>query len=353
MPSGTTTTQKRDPKTDVDKKDVSGPGKSVLETKIDSEEKLEEEEEERADESPLVSGESENRSINPATDNENVNGKIASERKSEMEARKRYEDIARLAEERLLAGDKMFVFPPAVKPGTDVEVFLNKSLSSLRDEGEVLIMGAFNDWRWKSYTARLSRAEETKGDDWWSCRVHVPDEAYKMDFVFFNGQSVYDNNEERDFCVPVEGGMDAFAFEDFLLAEKLRELEKIAKEEAEKEREAEERRRIEAEKAAKEVDRARARKETAERRERLRVSIDRALKSDDNVWYIEPTEFKGNDSVRLYYNTKSGPLAQSEELWIHGGHNDWSVGLTIVEKLFKSELKGGDWWVAKGMAVHE
>jgi len=32
-----------------------------------------------------------------------------------------------------------------------------------------------------------------------------PIEAYKLDFVFFNGQSVYNNNDQKDFCTPVDG----------------------------------------------------------------------------------------------------------------------------------------------------
>ncbi|KAI6704051.1 hypothetical protein NL676_013187 [Syzygium grande] len=206
-------------------------------------------------------------------------------------------------------------------------------------------MGAFNDWRWKSFTVRLSNTHLS--GDWWSCLIHIPKEAYKMDFVFFNGQDVYDNNDTKDFSIPVEGAMDPTAFEDFLLEEKRRELEKLAKEEAERERKAEEKRRIEAEKAASEADRAQARVEVEKRREALRQLIKKAAKSVDNVWYIEPSEFKGDDMVRLYYNRSSGPLAHANELWIHGGHNNWKDGLTIAEWLDKSERKDGDWWYAK------
>ncbi|KAL6332130.1 hypothetical protein AAG906_001844 [Vitis piasezkii] len=262
--------------------------------------------------------------------------------KLEMEANLHKQVLEELAEENFSRGNKMFYYPQVVKPDQDIEVFLNRSLSTLSNEPDVMIMGAFNDWRWKSFTIQLNKTH-LQGD-WWSCQVHIPKEAYKMDFVFFNGTNVYDNNNQNDFCIPVNGGMDALAFEDILLEEKHRELEKLAKEQAERERQAEEQRRIEAEKAAREADRAQARAETERRREMLQHSMKKAAVSVDNVWCIEPHEFKGDDLVRLYYNRSSGPLAHANDIWIHGGHNNWKDGLSIVGNLIKDEKKEGDWW---------
>ncbi|KAK7303299.1 hypothetical protein RJT34_14202 [Clitoria ternatea] len=264
--------------------------------------------------------------------------------KLELEATQRKQEIERIAEEKLSQGTKLFVYPPVAKPDQDIEVFLNKNLSTLSEESDILIMGAFNDWKWKSFTIRLMKTQ-LKGE-WWFCQLYVPREAYKVDFVFFNGQNVYDNNDEKDFCIPVEGGMDAIAFEDFLLEEKRKELERLAAEQAERERQAEEQRRMEADRVAKEADRAQARVEVERMRETFPQLLKNAVKSIDNVWYIEPSEFKGKDLIRLYYNRSSGPLANSNELWIHGGHNNWKYGLSIIERLVKSVLKGGDWWYA-------
>ena len=105
------------------------------------------------------------------------------------------------------------------------------------NENEILINGAFNGWRWKSFTEKMHKTY-LKGD-WWPCPLCVPKEAYRIDFVFFNGGNVYENNNSSDFFVPVEGGLDESAFEDFLLEEKRKELEKIAAEQAERERQAE------------------------------------------------------------------------------------------------------------------
>lgn len=267
--------------------------------------------------------------------------------KLEMEANLHKQVIEELAEENFFRGNKMFYYPQVVKPDQDIEVFLNRSLSTLSNEADVMIMGAFNDWRWKSFTIKLNKSDLL--GDWWSCKVHIPKEAYKMDFVFFNGADWYDNNNQKDFCIPVASGMDRLAFEDFLLEEKRRELEKLAKEQAEKERQAEEQRRIEAEKVAREADRAQAKVETERLRGLFQGLMKKAKVSVDNVWYIEPQDFQSGDLVRLYYNKSSGPLVKASSIWLHGGHNNWKHGLSIVGSLVKDEKKEDDWWYVEGM----
>lgn len=267
--------------------------------------------------------------------------------KLEIEANFLKKVLEELSEENFCRGNNMFYYPQVVKADQDIEVFLNRSLSTLNSESEVMIMGAFNDWRWECFTIKLNKTN-LQGD-WWSCRVHIPKEAYKMDFVFFNGGNVYDNNGQNDFCIPVDSGMDILAFEDFLLEEKRRELEKLAKEQAERERQAEEQRRLEAEKAGREADRAQARAETEGLREMLQHLMKKAVVSVDDVWFIEPHKFKGDDLVRLYYNRSSGPLAHANHIWIHGGYNNWKDGLSIVGSLIKDEKKEGDWWYVEGM----
>ncbi|KAL3627483.1 Soluble starch synthase 3, chloroplastic/amyloplastic [Castilleja foliolosa] len=269
------------------------------------------------------------------------------------------ETLLRLAEENFKKGNKLFHYPEIVKPDQDLEIYFNRSFSTLKNELDVIIMGAYNDWRWKSFTLNLTKTH--LNGDWWSCRVHVPKEAYKIDFVFSNGKDVYDNNDKKDFCIAVEGGMDVFGFESFLLEEKWREQEEFARQKAERERRAEEERRVEAERLAIEHDRRQAKEEAAKRRGLVQELMKRTVMSVelmkkavtsvdgvlvDNVWYIDPSEFEGNDVVRLYYDPSSGPLSQVKEIWIHGGHNGWKDGLSIVSKLIKSKKKLGNWWYA-------
>lgn len=252
------------------------------------------------------------------------------------------EEINNLAEKNFKEGNKVFCYPEVARPDKDIEIFFNRNLSTLKNEPAVVIMGAYNDWKWKSFNKNLNKSH--LNGDWWSCKVHVPEEAYKIDFVFHNGNDVYDNNDEKDFHITVDGGMDVFDFENFLLQEKRLEQEEFAREKAEREREEEEKRRKEADIAAKEADRAQAKEEVAKSMGVLKEIMKRAVTYVNNVWYIEPSEFNGGDKVRLYYNKGLGPLSEATEIWIHGGHNGWKDGLSIFSKLIKSKNKDGDWW---------
>ncbi|KAH9608168.1 hypothetical protein KSS87_022909 [Heliosperma pusillum] len=258
-------------------------------------------------------------------------------RKLELERAElmRKQVIHQLVEVNFSKGNKIFIHPEIVKPDEEIEVFLNRSISTLKDQPDVIIMGAFNDWRWKSFTKKLEKAH--LNGDWWSCRIHVPKEAYAINFVFFDGKDVYDNNDKKDFHITVEGGMDMATFEDFLLEEKRRELEELAKVQIERERQAEEQKRREEEKAAMEADQAQAREEVQQRREKLRVLLKNVILSKENVCYFEPRDFQDGDLVRLFYKKSSGPLAEAREVWVHGGHDGWVQGVSVASRLVESE----------------
>lgn len=267
-----------------------------------------------------------------------------------IDAQAQRNSLELLADQNYASGKKVFVFPEVVKAGKNVEIFLNRSSSALVNENEVLINGAFNGWKWKSFTEKMHKTY-LKGD-WWSCQLYVPKEAYRIDFVFFNGENFYENNHLKDFFLTVESEFDESSFEDFLLEEKRKELERIAEEQAERERLAEEQRKREAENAASEANLAQAKMEVQKKREAISQVMKFAHKSVDDLWHIEPTVFKGEDRVRLYYNRSARPLEHVSEVWIHGGYNNWGDGLTIVERLQRSEKKYGDWWYAEGIYLH-
>ncbi|XP_027922284.1 soluble starch synthase 3, chloroplastic/amyloplastic-like [Vigna unguiculata] len=274
-----------------------------------------------------------------------LNDEVTQLLKLQLEERFHRQEIERIAEENVSLENKLFIYPPVVTPDQEIEVFLNKSLSTLCIESDIFIKGGFNDWRWKPFTERLNKSD-LLGGDWWSCRLHVPKEAYRVDFVLFNGKSVYDNNDEKDFSIHVDGGITAFEFEDFLLEEKRIELEKLATEQAEKEEQEKIARKIEAEKAAREEDRSLAMAKVESKKKLLQKLTKNAVRSVKNLWYIEPIKFGGKSLVRLYYNRKSGPLAKVQEVWLHGGYNDWMDKLSFVKRLVKIGPKDGDWWCA-------
>uniref|UniRef100_A0A0D9W9R4 starch synthase n=1 Tax=Leersia perrieri TaxID=77586 RepID=A0A0D9W9R4_9ORYZ len=252
--------------------------------------------------------------------------------------------LEELAEKNYSAGNNCFVFPEVGKADSIIDLYLNRSMSALANDSNVLIKGAFNGWRWKSFTEKL-RKSDLRGD-WWCCKLHIPKQAYRLDFVFFNGDTIYENNNYNDFALQIESDMDEQSFEDFLVEEKQRELERLAAEEAERVRQAEEERRKAEERAEMEADKAQAKAEVEMNRNKLQSVLSSASRYADNLWYIEPSTYKAGDRVKLFYNRSSRPLMHNTEIWMHGGYNNWSDGLSISERLVKSYEKDGDWWYA-------
>jgi Starch/carbohydrate-binding module (family 53) len=251
-----------------------------------------------------------------------------------------------LAEKNLRNGNIYFIYPENVEANQEIEIFLNRSESALRGMPDVQIKGAFNGWRWKFFTERLRKTEFS--GDWWSCKLFVPKQAYRIDFVFFDGGSVYENNNSRDFLVNVQNGMDETSFGEFLMEENQREMERMAREQAERERAEEEKRRREREEKARNADMAQAKAEVERKKEALRRGLQLAGTSSSGLWEFEPSGFSGGDRVRLFYNRSSRPLEHAQNIWLHGGYNNWCDGLSLAEKLVKSDKRDGDWWYADG-----
>ncbi|KAF8775060.1 hypothetical protein HU200_005112 [Digitaria exilis] len=255
-----------------------------------------------------------------------------------------------LAEKNYSLGSKIFVFPEVLKADSTVDLYFNRDLSALAKEPNILIKGAFNGWKWSFFTEKLHMSELEGG--WWCCKLYIPEQAYRIDFVFFNNDTVYENNENNDFMIQIESIMDEHLFEDFLVEEKQRELEKLAIEEAERRRHAEKQQRMEEKRAEHEADKAQARAEVEMKKNKLRNVLGLARPSIDSLWYIEPVTTGQGAAVRLYYNRNARPLVQSNEIWMHGGYNNWIDGLSVSERLVHLDDKENDWWYADGMVFH-
>nr|ACC86846.1 starch synthase IIIa precursor [Sorghum bicolor] len=252
--------------------------------------------------------------------------------------------LQELAEKNSSLGNKLFAYPEVLKADSTIDLYFNRDLSAVANEPDVLIKGAFNGWKWKFFTEKLHKSE--LGGGWWCCKLYIPKQAYRMDFVFFNGRTLYENNDNNDFVIQIESTMDENLFEDFLAEEKQRELEKLANEEAERRRQTEEQRRREEERAADKADRAQAKVELEMKKKKLHNVLGLARASVDNLWYIEPIATGQGATIRLYYNINSRPLVHSTEIWMHGGYNNWIDGLSFSERLVHHNDKDSDWCFA-------
>ncbi|BBN03016.1 starch synthase [Marchantia polymorpha subsp. ruderalis] len=268
------------------------------------------------------------------------------EKRAQEEMRR--SQILKLAVKHSYLKNKIFYYPNPALATEELEIFINRRITALIGQPKIFITGAFNDWRWKPFTTELTKTS-LPGDpgDWWACKIHVPKEAYKVDFIFYDGLSIYENNDQTDFFIMVDGGMSKVEFEYFLLEEKAEEARRRKEDQAKKERIAAEERELAERKAGEEADRAQAKAIVNDEREMARSSLLKAVERVDGLWFIEPSKFGGGESVTLFYNRASGPLSQSKEVWIHGGYNNWKEVVSVVQELSFQNSNGGDWWAAK------
>ncbi len=72
--------------------------------------------------------------------------------------------------------------------------------------------GAANDWELESVSGPVveltpAPCNKSPTEDWWWCRVRVPEEAFELKFVISDGDGAYDNNGGQDFWQEVLGMM--------------------------------------------------------------------------------------------------------------------------------------------------
>ncbi|CAO2168294.1 unnamed protein product [Urochloa humidicola] len=63
--------------------------------------------------------------------------------------------LQELAEKNYSLGSKLFVFPEVLKADSTIDLYFNRNLSSLANEPDILIKGAFNGWKWRFFTEKL------------------------------------------------------------------------------------------------------------------------------------------------------------------------------------------------------
>nr|CAB3488322.1 unnamed protein product [Digitaria exilis] len=112
----------------------------------------------------------------------------------------------------------------------------------------------------------------------------LADENYSVGNKCFVFPEVVKADSMIDIYLNRKSDIDEDSFEDFLIEEKQKELERLAAEEAERKRQAEEERRREEERAAMEADRAQAKSEVEMKKEKLHQMLSSASRYSDNLW---------------------------------------------------------------------
>ncbi|KAF5835336.1 hypothetical protein DUNSADRAFT_7568 [Dunaliella salina] len=117
--------------------------------------------------------------------------------------------------------------PEIITAGSQIDVWYNPKDTPLNGQGQIYLIGGWNRWshrlsigpmamippdtppQYNEAGQVVAPPKPSSGrETHWKATVKVPQDAYKMDFVFANvpgGEGVYDNRGGYDYHLPVEG----------------------------------------------------------------------------------------------------------------------------------------------------
>ncbi|EFN55259.1 hypothetical protein CHLNCDRAFT_134595 [Chlorella variabilis] len=239
-----------------------------------------------------------------------------------------------------------FTVPEKPVAGAQCVVYFNRSQSEpLMHQGRLQMHPKYNTWEVAApegdrvdmpHEGRINRGE---GVDYYSARVTIPDNAFEMNFVFSNGDGVFDNNSSQNYLVPVTGPMTRDMWID-TAPERAEAAWKLQKEE-------EERKAAEAAAAAlaakEEADQRKAEDVVGELKREYAAWQKGAAKQELGRWRMLPAMAQPGSVVKLQYNRLGGPLAsfdvpQDQNLTLKIGHNNWKAPQDV--KMVRSAAPG-------------
>ena len=139
-----------------------------------------------------------------------VREKRAKERKERRDflrgiAKAKAAEVTRRQREHVL-----YVDPPEPRAGQTVRVHYNPRNTNLAASNEVYIIGGWNRWTHPDNIGPIKMVGQ-EGQSHVSAEFTVPDDTFKMDFVFASkpdGKGAFDNNNRLDYHVDIKGGVD-------------------------------------------------------------------------------------------------------------------------------------------------
>ena len=248
----------------------------------------------------------------------------------------------------VLAGREQWLYvtvPATPVAGATCALYFNRSQSeALRDRPRLQVQARFNNWELEPAGDAPDRLEMIACgvSDFWRVLFTVPVEAYEFNFIFSDGEGLYDNNATQNYCMPVEGAMTKALWID--TAPERAETVFLARKEAEQVAAAQAA--AEMETAALAADKQRAQEMVGE----IKACYEEWSKADDAL--LPPTVWRTTantaTSVTLMYNAaaSSSSLAgvtvgEGEVLTLKMGHNGWKGACDVAMK-----KKDGSWWEA-------
>uniref|UniRef100_A0A7S3R3Z4 starch synthase n=1 Tax=Dunaliella tertiolecta TaxID=3047 RepID=A0A7S3R3Z4_DUNTE len=140
--------------------------------------------------------------------------------------RQKAQDMVKAVERRKVR-HVMDTEPEIITAGSQIDVWYNPKDTPLNGQGQIYLIGGWNRWSHRLSIGPMAMippdtpaqyneagqvvvpATPSSGrETHWKATVKVPQDAYKMDFVFANvpgGEGVYDNRGGYDYHLPVEG----------------------------------------------------------------------------------------------------------------------------------------------------
>ncbi|KAI7836090.1 hypothetical protein COHA_010018 [Chlorella ohadii] len=247
-----------------------------------------------------------------------------------------------------------FSVPEKPVAGAPVVIYFNRSQSEpLQHANRLQLHPKYNCWEVAAeegdrvdmnHEGRINRAE---GVDYYRTQLVVPKDAYELNFVFSNGDGLYDNNGTQNYVLPVAGPMTRDLWLD------------TAPERAEaawQAKKAEEARlKVEAAAAAlrakEDEDRRKAADAVAEIKAQYENWREGAGTSLEGRWKMVPVKAQAGASVILQYNRLGGPIKGfdiplEQALTLRVGHNAWKGARDIQLKRVPTVKADEEWWEA-------
>ncbi|KAL4420307.1 hypothetical protein ABPG77_001397 [Micractinium sp. CCAP 211/92] len=225
-----------------------------------------------------------------------------------------------------------FTVPETPVAGSKCAIYFNRQQSEpLRHTGQTLLHAAFNTWELSPkegerlemhHDGRIPRAE---GIDYYRVDIEVPEDAFELNFVFSNGDGMYDNNFGQNYLKPCDGPMTRELW--LQKAQERAEAAWQAKKEEEAKRKAEEEAAAIA--ASEAGDERKAQEAVNEIKREYQNWRAGGGTSEAGRWRMVPANAQPGQMVLIQYNRLGGPfkfeIPHDQKITLKIGHNGWKL----------------------------